>query len=1030
MADLVQTMRLRVAEIGGCVVREQVRLDGWQVRAALHLAPGRYEPLEAGWRSLDVGGAWARPGETAFLRREVRAPDHWRGLRVGLELRTGGEGLLSVDGTARHGIDDNRGYILLTPRCEGGETWRCEAEMKPGGYLEYVSRDRSRLSVLAEARLLGIDAEAERAWYDFRVLHECAAALPDATAREALLLAMREALRSVDFRRKGEPGFGAELAAAGAALRARVAEIPYWRHPGAIFFAGHSHIDVAWLWPLRETARKVGRTYSTVTALMDEYPNYHFVCSQVPLFLYLREHFPGVYERVKERVREGRFEPVGGTWVENDCNVVSGESLVRQCLYGQRFFRDELGVDVRVGWLPDVFGYSWALPQIYRKSGIEYFMTAKVAWNERNRLPYNTFWWEGIDGSRLLTHLVHNLGNMYNAHAKPAEMLRQWEDYRSMLACPEVLCPFGYGDGGGGPTREMLEYIPRMADVPGLPAAGTGRVHGFFDRIAAGAGDLPVWNGEMYFERHRGTYTTQAWNKRCNRRAELTLREAEMLAAFAVPLGAAYPKADLTSTWHTVLLNQFHDILPGSSIREVYEDSRRDYARALEDAGRLRAEALEHIAARVDTAGPGAPVVVVNALAWPRTDLASAPLPPGTESAGVTGPDGRPAPCQASAGRALFLARDVPSCGLAVYRLGPPDVTPDTAAFQMDGARVVTPWYEVTLGPNGTLARLYDRDAGREVLPPEGGANALIAFEDKPVSDEAWDIDASYEERCWPFEAEGAPEEVEQGPVRLVLRQALRYGASRLEQRVVFYAHTPRIDWETTVDWQERKTLLKVAFPVEVRSPRATYEIAFGAIERPTHRNTSWDEARFEVSGHRWADLSEAGYGVSVLNDCKYGWDVRGSVIRLTLLRSPESPDPEADRGEHRFTYALLPHRGDWRGSTLREAHALNAPLLAAPRAARPGELPASHSFLSVDAPNVVADAVKEAEGDDALIVRLYEAHGARGPVALTFDRDVVEAVECDLLERPGGSARRDGRVVRLAVRPFEVRTLRLRLAR
>ncbi|MBM3496794.1 MAG: alpha-mannosidase, partial [Armatimonadetes bacterium] len=559
-----------------------------------------------------MGDIWARQGQTAFLKRTVTIPTDWAGLKVGLELTTGGEGLLSIDGKPFHGVDDRRGYILLSQACRGGETMACEIEMKTGGYLEFVSHDASRPYVLASARLVGADEAVEAAYHDFRVVVDAAGAVADPVVREGILLAVQSALSPVDFRDKTAPAFRAALREARTALATGLREIGYGRLPGSIFYSGHSHIDVAWLWPLRETMRKVGRTYATVAALMDEFPDYHFGCSQVPLFLYLKEHFPTVYERIRARVAEGRFEPVGGTWVEHDTNVPSGEAMVRQCLYGKRFFREEFGVDVRVGWLPDVFGYTYSLPQIYKRAGIDCFMTAKVAWNETNRVPHNTFWWEGIDGSRLLAHLVHNLGPMYNAHVRPDEILRQWSDYADKLAFPEALCPFGYGDGGGGPTREMLQTIPRLSGIPGLPDARTGRVHDFFARLAERADGAPVWNGEMYFERHRGTYTTQAANKRDNRAAELTLRDAEMFSVVAAMLGRDYPADELRGAWHTVLLNQFHDILPGSSIGAVYADSAADYEKVLRTARSIRDEAMRHVERFINTEGDGTPIVVYN----------------------------------------------------------------------------------------------------------------------------------------------------------------------------------------------------------------------------------------------------------------------------------------------------------------------------------------------------------------------------------------------------------------------------------
>ncbi|NUQ71813.1 MAG: alpha-mannosidase [Chthonomonadales bacterium] len=1026
MAHLIETLRLRVAEIGSAVIVRQARLDGWEMRSARHLGPGLYDYADEDWRPLDVGDIWARQGWTAFLRRTITIPEEWAGLKVGLELRTGGEGLLVVDGEPRHGIDDNRGYVRLAESAGGGEAFACEVEMKTGGYLEYVAGDVSRPYILSEARLVGVDRDLEAAHYDYLTAIESAAAVEDPLVRDAILFAIRSALADVDFRDRTAAAFRDALLASRDRLRSELEAIDFGRKPGTIFFAGHSHIDVAWLWPLKETMRKVGRTYATVDALMEEFPDYHFVCSQVPLFLYLKEQFPSVYARVKERIAEGRFEPIGGTWVENDTNVVSGESMVRQCLYGKRFFREEFGVDVRVGWLPDVFGYAWSLPQIYRQAGLEYFMTSKVAWNETNRLPHNTFWWEGIDGTRILTHLVHNLQNMYNAHVLPAEMLRQWADYADKLQSPEILCPFGYGDGGGGPTRRMLEYLPRLAAMPGLPAARTGRVHDFFDRMAGDHDQLPVWNGEMYFERHRGTYTTHAANKRDNRRCELLYRDAEMFSVVAAILGRAYPFEELRARWQTILLNQFHDILPGSSIHQVYEDSAVDYAETIEAGLRLRDEAMEYVAGFINTDGDGTPVIVYNSLSWARDAIVEVELPASARRCTVWDPSGRAVPACIEGKTLLFLAERVPSCGYAVYRIVDEISEPVRERLHYADGRATSPFYEITFGDSGGITRLYDILCHREVMPEGALGNHLQVFEDKPVRDEAWDIDLSYQDRAWAFQSDGPPTVIEQNALRLILGQTLRYGSSVIEQRMILYAHDPRIDFVTRVDWQERKTMLKVAFPVAVRSSRATYEIPFGAIERPTHRNTSWDAARYEVSGHRWADLSEGDYGVALMNDSKYGWDIEGDRMRLTLLRSPESPDPEADRGVHEFTYALLPHRGDWRERVVNAAYELNAPLLARTVTPHAGRLPRVRSTISVDRPSVIVETVKMAEDGRGLIVRVYEARGCRGPVQLTFTRAVAEAEECNLLEEPIGPVDAAGFHIAFDILPWQIRTFRI----
>ncbi|HAH87947.1 MAG TPA: alpha-mannosidase, partial [Armatimonadetes bacterium] len=980
MASLPAVVGIRIEEIKTCVIAQSQSLSGWEVRHARHLAPGKYEYLD-NWKPLNVGDVWARQGQTAFIRREITVPCDWKGLRTALVMTTGGEGLLSINGRPYHGVDDNRGYILLSKECKGGEHFSCEIEIKTGNYFEYVVKNPEQTYVLSESKLIGIDPDIEAAYYDFSVVHEAATGEKNATLQEAILLAIKKALATVDFRDAHAPAFKPQLAEARRIMREELGRINFGDTPAKNFFAGHSHIDVAWLWPLKETARKVGRTYSTVTTLMDEYPDYHFVCSQVPLFIYLKENFPSIYEKVKARVEEGRFEPIGGTWVENDCNLVSGESLVRQCLYGKRFFKNEFGVDVKVGWLPDVFGYSGAMPQIYKKSGLDYFMTSKISWNDTNRFPWNTFWWEGIDGTRIFTHFIHG---SYNACVTPDQMRNFWETYNSKLDSPEFLSAFGFGDGGGGPTRKQLEYIPRMKNIPGLPKARTGRTHDFFKRIEGECRDLPTWVGEFYFELHRGTYTSQAKTKRYNRKSELALRDAEQLSSVANGMGFDYPKQELVSDWETVLLNQFHDVIPGSSITEVYKDSEEQYRQVLSSAKTITENALEHITQNIDTAGDGAPIVAFNTLSWERSGAVA--IPGRKSSTQVLDTEGHPIPSQQTADGLIFWAEGIPSCGYKVFRLTD-GKKEERSPFTVKDGTITTPYYNIEIAKDGSIPRLYDRENSREVLPKGARANILQVFEDKPSNWDAWDIELQYQDKMWEFTASKAPVVIENGPVRLVVEAELKYGKSTINQKIILYARTRRIDFETKVDWQERRTLLKTAFPVDIRSAQATYEIAYGAIERPTHWNTSWDAARFEVSGHRWADLSEPGYGVSLLNDSKYGWDIKGNVMRLSLLRSPENPDPDADKGEHTFTYSLFPHSGGWTEGTLQAGHELNVPIRACADSIHGGSLPSRHSFISVDRPGVIVDAVKQAEDSGSTIVRLYEAYGSRGPVTLTFHK-------------------------------------------
>ncbi|MDH7570868.1 MAG: glycoside hydrolase family 38 C-terminal domain-containing protein, partial [Armatimonadota bacterium] len=674
------------------------------------------------------------------------------------------------------------------------------------------------------------------------------------------------------------------------------------------------HIDVAWLWPLRETVRKCSRTFATALRYMQKYPEYRFGQSQPQLYAFTREHYPALYQRIKEAVQAGRWEPVGAMWVEADCNIPSGESLVRQVLHGKRFFMEEFGVETEILYLPDVFGYSAALPQILKKSRVHYFMTQKISWNQFNKFPHHTFWWEGLDGTRIFSHFLP--ADTYNGVFTPEELRRAERNFRDSDRASSWLYLFGYGDGGGGPTAEMLEAAKRVKDLDGVPRVEQEFARDFFRRAAAEAKDLPVWVGELYLELHRGTYTTQAHNKRMNRRCEFLLRDAEFLSAIRPGGLSGYPREALDRCWKLVLLNQFHDVIPGSSIGWVYEDSRRQYDEVARTGHSIVEDALKALSASIDAAGLSHPVVVWNTLSRPGREVVSYPLEehaPGSVVSArgerwpvqvVEGEDGR---------RALFVA-EVPPCGYAVYDLS----SAEAGGSEFDSVTVGDGYLEngvlrVEWDGRGLLTRVFDKRCGREVLAAGAAANLFQLFDDRPNNWDAWDVDVFYAETGRDLTEVAGIRIVERGPVRGAVEFCRHFGNSSIRQVMRLSSGSARLDFVTEVEWHESNALLKVAFPVAINASRATYEIQYGHVERPTHINTSWDMARFEVVGHKWADLSEGDYGVALLNDCKYGYDVRGNVLRLSLLRAPKNPDPNADMGRHLFTYALYPHPGDVR---------------------------------------------------------------------------------------------------------------------
>jgi alpha-mannosidase len=689
-------------------------------------------------------------------------------------------------------------------------------------------------------------------------------------------------------------------------------------------------------------------------------------------------------------------------------------------LDGIAFFKEEFGTRPRVCWLPDVFGYPASLPEILAGCGIPYFYTFKLHWQATNEFPVHLFHWRGLDGSEVLATVVNNVG-AYNGYPTPHELTRSWQLYAQKAEYPEVIFPYGFGDGGGGVTEAMQEMLQRARKhVPGLPAVRTGSAEGYFDDIVARGPQLPTWDGELYVETHRGTYTTQSALKKANRMSELMLRDAEIWGSIA----KRFDSDVLKKAWKMVLLQQFHDILPGSSIAPVYVDALNDHALVRES---IAPQIDSSLAVLASSGGADNAVRVFNSLSWARRDPISVRIPPANTAVALVGADGREYPTQIIDSRpdgsvVLVEGAEIPSLGYADFTIASKPAAAKSA-LTVSAHLIETPYYRIAISPTGGITSIYDKQCAREVIAEGAVGNDLQLFQDGPEGEDAWNIHDTFEKRRYVIEGEAAISFVESGPIRGIVRVRRSHRDSVIEQDIVVTAGSPRIDFVTRVDWQERQTMLKAAFPLAIRSVRATYEVQFGAIERPTHRNTSWDKQKFEVPAQRWADLSEAGYGVSLLNDSRYGYDAHGNVLRITLLRSTTWPDPEADRGTHEFTYSLLPHAGGWvEGETVRRAWELNVPVRTRPV---PTAAP-SQSFLSVSGASAIVEALKPAEDGRGLILRLYEPHGARGEVVVNAGSSLSSAVECNHVEEDGASISVSGGEFRFMIQPFQIRSFRL----
>lgn len=1032
-----------------------------EVRSAIHrevypierfkFAEGRFEGAhrpdfdDEGWADFSVGDYWGGYDVEAWFRATVEIPAHLRDKKLALRFLVGPRGrpggstaetMLYVNGEPLQGIDVWHPEAWLPP--EVVEPGRVHVALHAwSGVLEVPDRRR-----FTAAALIWIDEAAERFYHLADALHRSIAVLDENDLRRFQLLeTLSQAFQLVDFTAQGSPAFYCSLAEAAQRLEEAVAALGAREEAKpTIVGIGHAHIDLAWLWRLSHSRQKAARTFATALHLMRQYPEYRFVHSSPQLYKFLQQDYPELFERVKARIESGEWEITGGMWVEADTNLPSGESLVRQFLLGKRYIRETFGVESRVVWLPDVFGYSWALPQIAKKAGMKYLMTTKISWSQFNRFPYDTFLWRGIDGTELLTHFVTTPEQgspfyTYNGQLSPADVTGIWAQYRQKEVNDELLLLFGWGDGGGGPTKEMLEFGRALKNLPGIPRVTMGKAEPYFARLEqrlAGK-ELPVWDDELYLEYHRGTYTSQAQVKRANRRAEALYHNAEWLSALAEILTpeARYPGERLRQGWELLLLNQFHDVLPGSSIREVYEDAERDY----EVINRLGTQAVEEAQGVIlrQIAADRPSLAVFNPLSWRRDGLVALPWSEVPAGQTILDEHGEPALTQVveEEGEKRLLVRvgDVPALGYRLYPLVPQPATTPEGRLTVTRERLENRFYRIELNARGQITSLFDKINRREVLAPNARGNVFQAFEDKPMDFDAWDIDIYYREKMREIDSLAEAEVEESGPLRGALRLTWRFNGSTITQRLTIYDDSPRIDFRTEVDWQERQVLLKVAFPVDVRATRATYEIQFGNIERPTHWNTSWDYARFESVAHRWVDLSEGNYGVALLNDCKYGHDVKDNVLRLTLLKSAIHPDPLADKGRHVFTYSLLPHAGGWRDSrVVQEAYALNSPLLARAVTPQPGgALPPCYELATLASDHVILETVKKAEDDEAWIVRLYEYKQYREKgVNLTFARPIRHAVECNLIEEEERPATYEGRTLTFSIRPYEIKTFKV----
>lgn len=973
--------------------RDAVVINEWDFCTGVHLGGGQDECHE-NWQKKHLGDTWTGYYDDSFwFRSKVTVPEQFAQQRVFLNVDFGGELVLRVNGELVGSFSStmNDGWVHrdMFPmlNLKAGQVLELElyGGINTAGFCDnYMAGERSITYTMAVSRLVLVDEPTQKFCTLVQTAFEAMDVVSDEAITQRIYAAVDDALHMIDFDFTDEM-FYASIPAALDYLTAEIAKIP-WTPQGEVIMAGHSHIDVAWLWTVKEVERKAERTFSNTLMLMDYDKDYRFTQSQAVLYDMVKKNNPALYERIKEKIKSGQWEVVGNAWVEADTNIASGESLIRQLLYGREFFCKEFGVDSNIYWLPDCFGFTWALPQIIVRSGMKYFVTTKLIGNDTNAFPHSLFRWRGPSGHEVLSYFQKT---HYQGDYVPEYVKETWDRNVQRGIVDASMGMYGYGDGGSGGTTAMIDSGYAVRQMPGLPKSRMGRVDEFLPAMDKYYDELPVYRDELYYENHRGTFTTQAFVKKNNRRGEFMLRNIELMTLLS---GVDYDKEELERVWKLLLINQFHDIMPGTSIPQVYENCRKEYAE-MHRAG----EALLEKA--MDKLNSGISLEKDSFVVW-NFD--------GHVQSGVTAEG--------------FYADNVPAFG---YKVFPKDALPEVKPVEVSVNGLENDCLRVELDKNGEIIRIYDKKNDREVL--DGVGNRLTIFQDKAVHETAWNLEADYVKRAWPLMK---PESIRVIPddKQGIIEVVRKFNLSTIVQRIVLAPNADYIDFQTEADWQETLKMLKVEFPVAVTAREATYEIAHGTNTRPTHCNTTFDAAKFEVCGHKFADLSEGLYGVSLINDCKYGYDVHDSNMRMTLLRSPTCPDQTADKGHHSFTYRLYPHVGSWQESCLLDrAFSLNNPMRVYDLPANGGKNEGEKQFIRISRKGVVLDAYKAAQNGDGIILRVYEALSSRGKVEITLPMELTSVTECNLMEVNEMLVTHSGNSFAFEIKPNEVRSFRIK---
>ena len=998
-------IRTILEELHGRITPVRVDVTGWKTLECGYKKNNIVPNPEAdGWKDFGVTEIWGeKPEEHRWFYKKVVIPEELKGKDVEFYAAVCGpddsswdpQFIVYLNGKEIRGLDSKHRYLKLDGNADSYDI-----------HLYAFSRPLGQRCAFY-AQLCVFDRDVEALYYNIKNPYDVMDYLQtDSKEYNNIMYRLNDAISLINWIDPASKEFSDSVKAANKFMEDEFYGKVCGDTPINVSCIGHTHIDVAWRWTLDQTREKVQRTFGSVIEMMKKYPDYKFMTSQPQLLKYLKEEAPEMYEEIKRLVKEKRVELEGSMWLEADCNLSSGESLVRQILFGKRFFKDEFGVDNKVVWLPDVFGYSAAMPQIMKKSGVDKFVTQKIGWNEFNRMPYDMFMWKGIDGTEIFTYFLtateaKRQGELRHPTYTPrldAKFLQgSWDRFEPKALNDETIVTFGHGDGGGGPEDSYLENFARLKHgIPGCPKAKMEFAGDFLERVKKKAENnprLPKWVGELYLEFHRGTYTSQAFNKRSNRKSELLYQNTEAVNAAAMKLlGTEYPQQLLNEGWECILLNQFHDIIPGSSIHSVYEQCHKDYAKILENGAKMEETAYNAILANIGTQG-GTAVFNQNSFV----------------SDGFVNHNGK-----------TYRVNGIPAKGWKVLNL-----SEQKSDYKLDGTHLETSNYIVDFDEHYNIVRLYDKLNDREVLREGGKGNYIKAYEDFPYEYDAWEISKYYTEKAYDIDDVSAVEFLDKG-ARFGFEITRKFYKSVIKQKIYFYDGSNRIDFDTYADWHQEHLMLKACFDVDVNADKATFDIQFGSVERPVHKNTTWESAKFEVCAHKFIDYADYGYGVSLLNDCKYGHNIEDGTMKLSMFKCATHPDPDADKGEHFFTYSLLPHAGNFKESgTIKEAYELNCPLKAFEIGRQDGKLPEEYSFISCDSDNFIVETVKKAEADNSVIVRGYESFNKRTAVTLTAGFDAKKAYICDMLENITEEIPVVDNKVKFTAKPFEIITVK-----